>query len=308
MSKSRYFTALAALLVAMLACNLPSAQSNQQNPDAILTAAALTVQAQLPADTATSPSAATAPPAATATFTPLPLPTAIPATATTACDVGQFIKDVTIPDGSVFSPADNFTKTWRIQNIGSCTWSGYSVVFDNGDPMNGTSPTAIGTVPPGGFIDISVPLQAPSPTGSYRGYWRIRNASGVLIPILHGYNSQSFYVDIKVQSSGSGPFAVIHVTYALSTWSDSGHTNCPRVTASITVNSPGTVTYSWTSSSGTNSPQSLTFASAGTQSINYDWARGSVWAGTAAWVGIYVDNPNHQDFGHLDFSTACTSP
>lgn len=105
-------------------------------------------------------------------------------------------------------------------------------------------------------------------------------------------------------------FAVTSITYSLGTWSDAGHTNCPRVTANITTNGAGTVNFKWTrqDTPGGGSTQTLDFAAAGTQSINYDWARGSVWAETATWVGIFVVSPNNQDFGKIDFSTACTVP
>ena len=187
-----------AIVAAILACNLPSAQ---QTSAATLTAAAQTVQVQL---------SATIPPAATATFTSAPFPT-LPlatntalATATPLCDLGQFIKDVTVPDGTTMSPNQSFTKTWRLRNIGVCTWSGYNLIFDSGDLMNGVSPVAIGTVNPGQEVELSVNLTAPASNGNYRGYWRIRNASGVLIPVSNGYQAKSFYVDIKVAVTSSG--------------------------------------------------------------------------------------------------------
>ena len=80
MRKNHIILAIAVIIGAMLACNLPSNISNQPSPDAILTAAALTVQAQLsanntptlsPADTAEFP----LPSANTPTFTPVPLAT-----------------------------------------------------------------------------------------------------------------------------------------------------------------------------------------------------------------------------------------
>ena len=37
------------------------------------------------------------------------------------------------------------------------------------------------------------------------GYWRIRNPSGVLIPIQGGHQGRSFFVDIKVGVIGYGP-------------------------------------------------------------------------------------------------------
>jgi hypothetical protein len=77
-------------------------------------------------------------------------------------------------------------------------------VFDKGDAMNGTSPTAISTVAPGQEVDLSVTLTAPAANGNYRGYWRIRNASGVMIPVLGGTDTKSFFVDIKVGVFSAG--------------------------------------------------------------------------------------------------------
>ncbi len=104
-------------------------------------------------------------------------------------------------------------------------------------------------------------------------------------------------------------FAVTSVTYSVSTWSDAGHTNCPRITANITVSSAGSVTYKWTRSDGAGGTGgTLVFAAAGTQSVTADWALGSVWAPAPnEWMGIYIDTPNHQDFGHANMP-ACTAP
>jgi hypothetical protein len=182
------------LILALLACNLPSNTSGSQGASAVLTAAAATVNAELTA----GPGATDTPaPSSAATSTPFYTPTS-------QCDVGKFVSDINIPDGTVFAAGATFTKTWRLQNIGSCTWSGYSVVFDTGNSMGGPAISAINTTPPGASVDISVNLTAPSTNGSYRGYWRIRNASGQLIPIQGGYNSKSFYVDIQVSGGGGG--------------------------------------------------------------------------------------------------------
>ena len=212
MSKfARNFFILSILLALVLSsCNLPSSAPQTEEPNAIFTQAALTVQAQLnQAPTPVPFNTPTLPPPQP-TNTAISLPTLPPitntpvATATAVCDQGQFVKDVTIPDGTNFVPGDTFTKTWRLRNAGTCTWSGYSLVFDSGDAMNGTSPIAIGTVAPGREVDLSVNLTAPATNGSYRGYWRIRTPSGVLIPILSGHQGQSFFVDIKVGVSSSG--------------------------------------------------------------------------------------------------------
>lgn len=204
---ARPISILFILIFMISACNLPSSAPATEEPNAVFTAAALTVAAMstqpTPFNTPTLP-----PPQATNTavsFPTLALPTStsvVPPTAT--CDLAQFIRDISIPDGSVFAPGATFTKTWRLKNVGTCTWSGYSLVFDSGDSMGGTSPTSIGTVGPGQEVDLSVNLTAPAAGGSYRGYWRIRNSSGVLIPVLGGTQGKSFFVDIKVAVSSSG--------------------------------------------------------------------------------------------------------
>jgi hypothetical protein len=307
MQRKHILIAVIMIVSAMLACNLPSNTPNQQNPDAVLTAAALTVQAQLstntPANTATPTYTPVSPQSTLVPLTNTPVPSA---TSVTSCDKATFITDVTYTDNTVVPAGTSFTKTWRIQNTGTCSWTpSYALVFMSGNMMSGPSVQAMsGNVNPGQTVDISVNLQAPSSNGTYAGTWGVRNASGVIFT--------HFYVQIVVNSGGGGggvTFTVTHVTYTLSTWSSPGFVNCPRVIAHITTNSAGTVTYHWTRSDGASIPTStLTFGSAGTQSVNYDWSLGSVWAGTSHWLGIYVNSPNNQSFGHLTFTTACTSP
>ncbi len=199
------------ILLFSLACNMPRATPTV-SPDLAFTAAAQTVEARMTELAAQSsptslPPTPTLPPLPTLpTLPPIPSPTPLPATPTNTplCDLAQFVRDITIPDGTVFAPGATFTKTWRLRNIGTCTWSGYSVVFDSGNAMNGTSPTPLPTVAPGQEVDVSIDMVAPSTPGEYRGYWRIRNASGVLIPVAGGYQGKSFFVEIKVQTSSPG--------------------------------------------------------------------------------------------------------
>ena len=70
--------------------------------------------------------------------------------------------------------------------------------------MGATSPQTIPSVGPGEDVQLSVNFTAPTTPGSYRSYWRIRNASGVLIPVLGGTQGRSFFVDIKVVAASSG--------------------------------------------------------------------------------------------------------
>lgn len=212
MSKiARLVPILLALVLGISACNLPSnaTPTPTQGADAILTAAAQTVEANLtqaailnPPTVPVIPTSTTAPPTITLAVSTNTQPVA---TNTQTCDLAQFIKDVNIPDGTEFEPNQTFTKTWRLRNIGTCTWSGYSLVFDSGEAMGGPASTPIGSVPPGQEVDLSVNLKSPGSDGSYTGYWRIKNSAGVPIPVTGGYQSKSFFVEIKVKSPAPTP-------------------------------------------------------------------------------------------------------
>jgi hypothetical protein len=153
------------------------------------------------------PSFPLADPAITATSTPVPTYTPIPFTPTASlpCDWISFVTDVTVPDGTAFNPSASFVKTWRLKNIGSCTWTpAYSLVFVSGDRMGGASAVALpGNVAPGATVDVSVNLTAPTAVNSYTGYWKLRNASGVLFGL--GANaSGAFLVNINVVCQFTG--------------------------------------------------------------------------------------------------------
>jgi hypothetical protein len=208
---ARILSLLTVIAFILAACNLPSsAVTPTAESNAVFTAAALTVQAQLTRSLPTGPFSTPTLPLSVATNTPLSIPTLPAATvppaasATPVCDQAQFVRDITIPDGSQIAPGASFTKTWRLRNAGACNWSGYTLVFDSGEQMGATSPQTIGSVAQGQEVDISVNFTAPTTSGTYRSYWRIRNSSGVLIPVLGGTQGKSFFVEIKVAVVSSG--------------------------------------------------------------------------------------------------------
>ncbi len=300
MRKNHLVLAIIVIIGAMLACNLPSNTTSQPNSDAVLTAAALTVQAQLTASAPTISPANTAtstPLASTPTFTPIPLSTSassIPAvTATTSCDKALFVTDVSYPDNTSVPAGTNFTKTWRLQNIGSCSWTpSYAVVFVSDNIMSGPTVQALsGNVNPAQTVDVSVNLQAPSSNGTYISSWGLRNPSGVIFT--------HFYVQIKVTGGGGGgggPFAVTSVNFTTS-----GGCGSFSATANITVNNAGTVTGYWQRNDASlpSNFSSLVYPSAGTQSTTTTWATTAV--GTHS-IYIYINSPNHQQFGSVSFS------
>ncbi len=121
-----------------------------------------------------------------------------------SCDRAQFVSDVTVPDGTTFAPGATFNKTWRMKNVGTCTWStSYTLVFDTGEKMGGPDSVNLPkSVAPGQTVDVTVSLKAPNSAGTFRGYWKFANASGVRFGIgVDG--SKSWWVEIKT----SGPTA-----------------------------------------------------------------------------------------------------
>ncbi len=107
-------------------------------------------------------------------------PASAPASDAVCQEKAAFFADVTIPDGTVFRPGAAFTKTWRIRNEGTCTWTPeYSAVFASGHRMSGSSPVPLPrTILPGEQVDISVELAAPKTGGLYVGNWQLQDASG----------------------------------------------------------------------------------------------------------------------------------
>ncbi len=230
--KSTLLLSIIVILIAQLACNIPG---NTATPDTfatlngLYTASAQTIEAGL------TPNSLTATPG-------LPLPTATIGTSLTTtntatsggsaspsrCDAAQFLADVTYPDGSFVSRNNTFVKIWRIKNIGTCSWTtSYALVFTSGDSMSGPSAVALaGTVNPGQYIEVPITFTAPGKDGNYRGYWKLRNASGVLFGIGELADT-AFWVDIKV----TGPSFVAYDfanNFCSAEWSnDSGTLPCP---------------------------------------------------------------------------------
>ncbi|MGD1996566.1 MAG: NBR1-Ig-like domain-containing protein [Anaerolineae bacterium] len=90
-----------------------------------------------------------------------------------------FVTDVTVPDGTEFSPGASFTKVWRLRNTGSCPWEpGTQLAFISGDPIGGPGSVAVGGVATGSTTDISVNLAAPMTPGTYEGNWQLRAPDG----------------------------------------------------------------------------------------------------------------------------------
>ena len=121
------------------------------------------------------------------------------ALAATHCDQAQFVSDLTVPDGSSFAPGAAFTKTWRLMNIGTCTWTtSYTLAWSGGDAVGAAAPVTLPvSVAPGQMVDVSLNLTAPTTPGHYKGLFKLSNQSGVPFGIGDSANDP-FWVDINV--------------------------------------------------------------------------------------------------------------
>ena len=152
--------------------------------------------------------------------TPFPTSTPPAPTAITRCDWVSFVSDVSVPDGTKYAPGSSFIKTWRLKNIGTCTWtSSYSLVFANGDQMGGTAVIALpGNVAPNQTVDVSVSLIAPATEKAYTGNWMLRNATGSVFGVGASANS-AFWVKISVTNPAvSAIFYDFVDNYASANW------------------------------------------------------------------------------------------
>jgi hypothetical protein len=131
--------------------------------------------------------------------------TSTPSATQGECDQGAFEEDVNYPDNSFLAPGEEFTKTWRLRNTGTCTWNtNYAIVFDHGDSLGGPASATLTSSPiaPGETVEVSVVLTAPDTSGTYQGYWKLRNQAGQKFG-LGEERDKDFWVKIRVgQESG----------------------------------------------------------------------------------------------------------
>jgi hypothetical protein len=113
--------------------------------------------------------------------------------------------DITIPDNSQIPPGQSFIKTWKLVNIGTCTWTTlYSASFFYGDHMGAPESVPLqATVMPTQSLEISVEMIAPQAPGTYQGNWKLSNPNGELFGI--GPNGDApFWVRIIVAENQAG--------------------------------------------------------------------------------------------------------
>jgi hypothetical protein len=208
MRTKNFAWAVTALLLttALASCNIGATPAPTIDVNAIFTAAASTMNAQLSDQATQTAEAVTPTPAATITALPTfpviplgsPFPTAAPGGAvapTTStgggtggstavgCDNSTYISETAPDDGKQYSAGDTFSKGWSLENSGTCAWdTGYSFAYVDGDQMGGKDIVLskdTDFTDPGHSQTFIVKLTAPTAAGEYKGFWQMKNATGV---------------------------------------------------------------------------------------------------------------------------------
>jgi len=206
----KYKIFLMLLIPALLIAACGSSTTPEPTPDvaAVRTSAASTVVSQFTltaaafSPTPPPPPTNTSAPEPTATETELPIAqvTNAEGTAIELCDKYSWdinTVDVNYPDNTVVSPGEEFTKTWKIKNTGSCAWDdGYVLVYSYGEKMDGVFVPFTSVIAPGEETEVSVTFKAPDLAGTYFSVWTMQNPKGIT---FLGNNDKAILVQIVVQ-------------------------------------------------------------------------------------------------------------
>jgi len=107
----------------------------------------------------------------------------LPGTSTTSgnCYNATLVSDVTIPDGTEVKAGDSFTKTWSIENSGTCEWTrDFKITFVGGNLFGSDTTKIRKFVKAGATVNISLDMVAPKGSGTATSSWQMADESGNL--------------------------------------------------------------------------------------------------------------------------------
>ena len=169
---------VALLILAALACTAPGWSAPTASPSVSLEGQVSPSPAEIGTAVSTPPGTVipSVTPSAAATNTPVP-----DVVGPGGCTLNaKFVKDVTVPDDTQFTPGTAFAKVWRVRNTGTCTWEqGTQLAFAGDDPMGGPVAVDVQAVAPDAEVDIRVDLVAPAPPGTYKSTWQLQTKDGL---------------------------------------------------------------------------------------------------------------------------------
>ena len=192
MAPTKYTIALIGICLGLLLLSACSASTSTSTPTLDLnpfrTEVASTVLAQVTQALALTPSASLNPsptatfalsstptqPATTPTSPPVTLASGTPGATTT--NLAEWVSQ-SVTDGTVFTPGETFTVTWRLKNVGTSTWTAsYLFRFYSGNAFGAPQEILLGQeVAPGKTADIPISMKAPTTPGDYRSDWVMSN-------------------------------------------------------------------------------------------------------------------------------------
>lgn len=306
------------ILIPLLAITLlaTACGSAQLDESVISTRVALTVQAQttpetLPTATASVPTMIPSP------LTPITTSTVESATPIAGnapvefCTASALLVGETIPDGTILQPGTTFTKSWQVQNTGTCTWdSNWQLVFHGGALMDGAPTYSFPQlVQPGDIVDIPILLRAPAEGGQHTGEWVLKSPWGESFGV--GQYSVPLSVSIVVGSitpenrRTETVYGVTAVTYEVERSCTAANTFY-TITANITSNGPVDVTFTWVQSDGNNKRNNrLSFTEASTKSVQREWSQHRDSSRNQRWVQVIIDSPGYQEFPPVILPDLC---
>jgi uncharacterized protein YkwD len=235
-------TALLLTAIVMSACGSTETPQPSSTPTPTTAAATVTLTAS-----------ATPQPTATATETATPLPT--PTDQGDCINRAEFVSDVTVPDNTNFKPEDKFVKTWRIRNTGSCIWNlRYALVFLKGAQMSAPYSAPFVETLPGGTLDVSLDMVAPTQDGVFTGVYQVQNPSGKRFGMQDG----NIWVRIVVGSGTSAPTTPTYTPQASATsvQTSTSIANSLTITPTVGTPTPGSAPTNTPTISPTNAGQS----------------------------------------------------
>jgi hypothetical protein len=127
----------------------------------------------------------------------------------TDCLDASYVADVTIPDNTQLDNDEEFVKTWRVSNSGTCAWPEETVIAFAGETqMSAPDSVDVGAVESGETVEVSVEMKAPADAGRYTGIWQMQTAGDffggkLTVVILAGEVAEAATPVIAPVSGGS---------------------------------------------------------------------------------------------------------
>lgn len=135
----------------------------------------------------------------------------------------EFVEDVTVPDGTVFSPGETFRKVWRLKNTGTCTWNrSYRVVSSGSLHMGGAQYAYLTeNVKPGETADIIMDLTAPVVYGDFKSEYLLEDGNGNRFGIIGTRTKKEMPFWLKIRVTDPSVCSIVRVSpYSVWRFSD----------------------------------------------------------------------------------------